>query len=108
MSKNERFFLVTEKHIKARGGAEVETPNVLYFSFTRPNSIPESLPHVLVSHATKQHIQDYPQVYQAFKELNPSYKLPWGDEKDFLGVRAQQVGETSFVETAPEVKPEVD
>jgi TnpA family transposase len=45
-------------------------------------------------------------IYQAFKALNPSYKLPWGDEKDFLGVRAQQVGEISFIESAPEVEPE--
>lgn len=106
MAKNERFFLVTEKHIKAKTGNEVEVPNVLYFSFTRPNSIPESIPHELVSRATKQHIQDYPQAYQAFKALNPSYKLPWGDEKDFLGVRAQQVGEVSFVESMPEIKSE--
>lgn len=102
----QRFFLADEKHVKI-DGTEVVLPDVLYFEFYRPSREERGVPYELTCKATKQHIQDYAQTFQAFKRDFPNYKLPWGEDADFIGVKAQQAGEITFAEKLPEL-PELE
>jgi len=97
---SQRFFLADEKHVRV-DGSEVIVPDVLYFEFYRPSREDRGVPYEVTGKATKQHVQEYATAYNKFKRSFPDYKLPWGEDVDFVGVQAQQVGDLTFVEKAP-------
>jgi hypothetical protein len=101
---SERFFLADEKHVRI-DGTEVVLPDVLYFEFYRASREERGVPYELTAKATKEHVKEYATAFNKFKRDFPSYKLPWGEDIDFVGVKAQEAGTVQFVEKLPELPP---
>lgn len=95
------FYLVNEKHGTATGSV-IENLNVLYFRLNKAQ---------YDGKATREHLKEYPDLYSSFKAEHPSYVLPFGNEADFVGVKAPEVGSPTFervVTPAPETPPVIE
>ena len=103
---SERFFLADEKHVRI-DGTEVVLPDVLYFEFYRASREERGVPYELTAKATKEHVKEYATAFNRFKRSFPNYKLPWGEEVDFVGVKAQEPGTVVITEKLPEL-PELE
>lgn len=96
-----KFYLVDEKHVDIHG-VEKSLRDILYFSFKK-ESIGSKVPFEFDGKATKQHVQEHPQAFKAFKKEHPEFKLPWGEDSGLVGKKAQEIGE---VTAAPQPKQE--
>jgi hypothetical protein len=77
------FFLADEKTVNIKGEV-VKTPSVLHFKQDRAG---------FEGRATKEHVQGYSAEYGEFKKVHPDFKLPWGDDADFVGTKALEIGD---------------
>lgn len=89
------FYLVDEKH-RDVANKVVTIKDVLYFKLHKGQA-GSTATEIFDGKATEQHVKEYAAAYHNFKKANPSYKLPWGDDSDLVGVRAVQVGEVKTV-----------
>lgn len=93
---SQEFYLADEQYGKLDGTVGVNK-DVLYFKQARSG---------YNGKADKDHVKNYATEYQQFKTAHPEYKLPWGDEADYVGVKSLAPGETlhSAVVAAPGVE----
>ena len=104
---SERFYLANEKHVRPDGTINETGPH-LYFQFSRASlgDSGKAPAYEFDGKATKEHVQNYAPAYLRFKQAFPDFKLPWGDDADFVGIKAQAVGTMNRTEIVPEVSVE--
>lgn len=92
-----KFFLQDFEELVGKKGDKKVTKDVLYFSLNRAPTSGTNVPSThFEDRARREHVEQYPDAYAAFKKANPSFKLEW-PELDF-----EVVATPPPVEKAPE------
>lgn len=85
------FYLGTMRWVDLKGQVKTSDPK-LFFKFDEKGNTFDGV-------ATREHVLNYKEAYDAFTRANPDYVLPWGDVADLSLV----LGDVVHVPVAPVV-----